>query len=65
MVANLPKFSVYTQENMKRDVGGFKFQRFSTNGHEVGPGDPWVQLPPSGLYWAPDSACGLLRSWAR
>ena len=40
MVANLPKFSVYTQENMKRDVGGFKFQRFSTNGHELGPADP-------------------------
>ena len=40
MVPNLQKFSVYTQGNMKRDVGGFKFQRFSTNDPEVGPADP-------------------------
>ena len=40
MVPNLLKFSVSTQGNMKRDVGGFKFQRFSPNDHEVGPADP-------------------------
>ena len=40
MVPNFPKFSVSTQGNMKRDIRGFKFQRFSTNGHEVGPTDP-------------------------
>ena len=39
MVPNLLKFTVSTQGNMKRDVGRFKFQRFSTNGHEVGPAD--------------------------
>ena len=40
MVPNLPKFSVSTQGNMKRDVGRFKFQRYSTNDHEVGLADP-------------------------
>ena len=40
MVPNLLKFSVSTHGNMKRDVGGFKFQRFSINGPEVGPADP-------------------------
>ena len=40
MVPNLLKFSVSMHGNTKRDVGEFKFQRFSTNGHEVGPADP-------------------------
>ena len=58
MVPNLLKFSVYTQGNMKRDVGGFKFQRFSTNGPRGWAGRPlgsaaplWALLGPRFFVW--------------